>query len=191
MVTTMKGAELKLKVASAMRQIKNRKGIYLFISPAADYNTININIIKTMVTKWRTHGIYVTLNKPYPELLKNLKAEKIKPETMYFIDGVSKGAQKIVATNCTYLESANSLTELSLAITAAANTGKFKFLFFDSLSTLLIYNDIKTTEKFSYYLLSKLKNYDLCGVIISLDEENSNKLLPVISQFCDGSFEIK
>ena len=44
-----------------------------------------------------------------------------------------------------------------IAITTAMNTGKFDFVFFDSLSTLLIYTDLKSAERFTQFMVSKIR----------------------------------
>ena len=75
-----------------------------------------------------------------------------------------------------YLSGPESLTDLSIAITVATNTGKYGFLLIDSLSTLLIYNDAHNTQKFAHYLISKMSSYGMTLAILTLDEDNSIKV---------------
>ena len=65
-----------------------------------------------------------------------------------------------------------------------------KFVFLDSVSTLLIYNNLETTERFVHYMINKIRNMGFFVVLISIDEEKSNKLIPILSQFCDKIIKI-
>ena len=63
--------------------------------------------------------------------------------------------------------------------------GEKKFLFFDSLSTLLIYNKPITVAKFIHFLSGKMRMWRVKGIIISLEKESDKELLSELSQFCD------
>ncbi len=165
---------------------KTTTDIYVFISPVEDYHKNNYFILKYLTKTLKLKGIHVTLNASYKSLSNDLKSNGTNTENLFFIDGISKTQEKVSNTkNCIFIQSPRGLTELSLAITDTINTGDYDFLFFDSISTLLIHNELRTAEKFSHYLINKLKHLDLRGIIISLDEEDSKRLLPILSQVCD------
>jgi hypothetical protein len=78
-----------------------------------------------------------------------------------------------------------SLTELSLAVNVLTNSGKYDFLVFDSLTSLLIYNNPNIVEKFCLYLANKTRNLNIRAIFLAINEEKSEKLGAVLSQSID------
>ncbi len=178
--------DIDSKVLKELNSIKPEKGVYMFVLNPKIYQYVNSTIIYNLTMKWNWNGIYITLNIPYKQLSPYLTKKNIDLSRLYFIDGISKASSKVIKTdNCTFLEGPQSLTELSIAITAACNTKKFDFLYFDALSTITMYNDVRTSEKFSHYIVNKFRNLDINAIIVSVNEENSLKIINVISQFCN------
>jgi len=183
-------AALKNKILKKIESLKRKNGIYLFISPAEYYNLINSTILAYYTKTRKKSGIYVTLNKSFKSISASLNEEGIDVSRLYFIDGITRTENNNAKDkNCTFISSPHALTELSLAITTATNTGKFDFLFFDSINTLLIYNDLKTTQKFAHYVITKMREANLGGIIFSLDEASGKNVIPAITQFCDDSIK--
>ena len=188
----MKEQEIREKIVGLVKKLKDKE-IHIVVSDDKQYSKVNDILLTIMIKEQKLRCIYVSLNKEYSALQKRLCGLGIDDSKIFFIDGISKTTGKTVkANNCTFLSGPQSLTELSLAITAAINTGKFDFLFFDSISTLLIYNNVKTTEKFSHYMTSKIRDNNLGSIFISLKKDKeTEKLIPILSQFCDGCIEIE
>lgn len=186
----MKETEIRKYLSKELKRFKD-KSIHIVLTKPEDYQLTNMIILEILIKKLRLTGIYVTLNKPHLTISASLKDRNIDTSKLYFIDATGKQTGKRAkAANCSFIRSPESLTELSLAMTALANTGKFDFLFFDSLSTLLMYNDLETTGRFVHYMVSKIRNLNLRGIMISVVEEKSNKLIPVVSQFCDDIIKV-
>lgn len=161
-------------------------GVYAVIVSSENYNDLNGKIIKYLVKKERLKGIYVSLNKPHDIVDDSLKSEKVNTKSVFYVDAASSDKKSCSADRCICLQNGKSLTELSHAISNAYLKDKYNFCFLDSLSTLLVYNSKNTTEKFLHYIINKIRSTGLMLVVVSIDEKNSNELLPIISQFCDG-----
>lgn len=185
----MNPVQVRKKVIAQLAKIKLKKGIYTFVSKPEDYSTVNKAIISYLTKKLKFSGVYVSLNKSCDSLSKELKAEKISLKQLLFIDGASQD-QKSTLENCICLQGNKSLTELSLTLTEACKNKIINFVFLDSVSTLLIYNNLETTERFVHYIINKIKNLDIFVVLISIEEDKSNKLMPILAQFCDGVIRI-
>ena len=142
-----------------------------------------------LVNNLKLSGVYVTLNNPCGEVDDSLKKKKIDTKTILFIDGAS-GKENGRSGNCISLKGNKSLTELSLTISAACKNKMIRYVFFDSLSTLLVYHDLETAQRFIHYFINKIKNLNLLMVLISVDDEKSNKLLSTVSQLCDETISI-
>lgn len=185
----MNKTNLKKKIVSEFLKIKSKKGIYTFISKAEDYSAVNQEIMLFLTKNQKSSGIYVTLNKSHCHLAKELENRGINTKKILFIDNNEEG-NGCGAQNCIFLGRNKSLTALSMAMTEASKNPSMKFIFFDSLTTLLIYNELETTKRFVHYFINKIKNLDILMIIMSVEEEKTKKLVPILYQFCDGVIKI-
>ena len=185
----MNPLQIRKKVVAQLTKIKSKQGIYTFVSKPEDYFTVNKAIISYLTKNLKFCGVYISLNNSCKTMLDLFDKEKIDTKKLWFIESADK-EQKSKIKNCVSLHSNQSLTELSLSISAACKNDMIKFIFLDSISTLLIYNNLETTERFVHYMVSKIRNLGFFAVLISIDEEKSNKLIPILSQFCDKIIKI-
>jgi len=58
-------------------------------------------------------------------------------------------------------------------------------VFFDSLSTLLLYNNVQTVARFIHFLAGKMRVWEVKGVIVSLRKEKDAELIDELTPFCD------
>lgn len=155
------------------------------------YNEADLLLIECLIKKLQAPGLYVSLNKPYETILEELKQANLDANKIYFIDGVSKETGKFSNSDkCFCLEYPSSLTELSLLIKTLCDEGKIKFIVLDSLSTLLLYNGIKTVEKFTHSLITKARKLNASVVIMTPKEKSEEDVLAVITQFCDKQIDL-
>ena len=131
--------------------------------------------------------IYVSLNRPYEPLTKNLKSKGMNIDKILFIDAISRSAGQEVkdANNCIYLDSAGALTTISITINKAIKTGKFDGLLFDSLSTLLIYNSKGAIVKFVQSLINNTKKKNITAIFTVLKGDAEKGLLDELGMFAD------
>ncbi|MBU0460862.1 MAG: hypothetical protein KJ771_08725, partial [Nanoarchaeota archaeon] len=94
------------------------------------------------------------------------------------------------ASNCIFLGRNKSLTALSMAMTQASKQKEMKFMFFDSVTTLLIYNKLDSAERFIHYFINKVRNLEILMIIMSVEEDKTKKILPLLTQFCDGLIKV-
>ena len=168
--------------------------VVLILTSAEKYLENVINVLKTLINKKNYPCIYVTINKPYQVLLNVLKKNSINTEKIFFIDLISKMTRTEITgvKDCLFIASPDSLTELSIAITESVRNlhGKNKFIFLDSLSTLLIYNQAGTVTKFAHFLIGKMKTESVEMIIISLEKEMDPKLVSQISILVDKVIKV-
>ncbi|MEK6809300.1 MAG: ATPase domain-containing protein [Nanoarchaeota archaeon] len=183
----MDNAKIKKKVETGLSKIDIKKGTYALISKSENYKQASLYTIQFLTEKIGT-GIYVTLNKPHCEIVKKLEREKVDTKDILFID-VVENEDKCVADNCIFVAN-RSLTALSLAMTQACKQKAMKYLFFDSVTTLLIYEKFESVEKFIHFFLNKVKNVEILTIIIAVEEEKTNKIIPLLDQLCDETIRI-
>ena len=179
--------EVRDKFHNALRELKQY--IALAIVEAPKYQQTNIEIIKELTERNATPGVYVTLNRPYENLRTEFEAEHIDTRMIIFIDAVTEtaGGKTEKTESCLFIGSPQNLSDISIAMDQAVRAvpGKEKFLFFDSLNVLLIYNAVGTVARFIHFLATKMRVWGVKGIIISLQKESNKELVDEIEQLCD------
>ncbi len=161
--------------------------VVLALSSAERYSEANTAIIKHMVNNLKVPGVYVTLNKPYKTVKRDLE-KAVDMRMIIFIDGVTDTAGRPRKTDgCLFLPDMTSLTDMGIIIDQAIGSipHESKFILFDSLSTLLIYNNTGSVAKFIHYLSGRIREWDVDGIFLSLERESDRELLSQLSLFCD------
>ena len=155
------------------------------------YNQTCLLLLAYLIKKLQLEGLYVALNKPFETIREELKKNDLDVNEISCIDAVSKETDKYPKIDkVLYLEDPSSITELLFLIKAICNEGKIKFIFLNSLDTLLLYNDIKEVEKFIRSLVNKARKSDISVVIMSPKEKSEEDVIASVTQFCDKEIEL-
>lgn len=169
--------------------------IVLINVSAEDYLKTNVAILKVLANEDNLPGVYITVNKPYSTMKKILENDGVKTDKMYFIDCITKtaGGKCPTAKNVFCLDSPQNLTGLGVAMGQAIKTipGEEKYLFMDSLSTLLLYHNVGTIAKFSHFLTGRMRMWGLRGVLMAVEKEADPKFVGQLAQFCDEVVTIR
>ncbi len=90
-----------------------------------------------------------------------------------------------------YLESVADLTKISLSISECikAIKGK-KFIFIDSITTMLIHNKPDVYARFIHNILTKMRMSGINGLLISLENETNKEVRAEIAQLCDRVIKV-
>lgn len=159
--------------------------IVLITVDAKGYQKTTIDVVKYL-SEQNIPGVYVTLNKPYEIIQRNLEDNGIDTRLVIFIDAASRTEAKKVG-NCLYIGSPEKLSDLSVAMDQAIKAlTSDKFLIFDSLNTLAIFNKPATMARFIHFLTGKMREWKIKGIIITLEKETEQSLLDELTQFCDA-----
>jgi len=137
-------------------------------------------------------GVYVTLNKPYETMISTFKENNIDTKMILFIDAITKivGGNVKKKGNCLFIGSPEKLSDISIAMDQAVmSLPQEKFVFFDSLSILLLYNNPRIVAKFIHFLSGKMRVWHVRGIIISLRKKEDKELIKELLQFCDVELE--
>jgi hypothetical protein len=178
--------------------------IVLLMAGMKDYQKVNFETLRIVIEENKFSGIYITVNRPYVNLKRLIAERGIDVSKIFFIDCISKmipapaGITFVkkayeIKENCLFIPSPTQLTELALALTQAMARMKEpanKFLFLDSLSTLLIYSDVKTVVKFVHFLATRVRLLGIVGIMICT-EKVSGGLLASLMEICDMVMEVK
>ncbi len=174
------------------KEIKGLKDYVLLITvDAKNYQSSIIDILNFLVNEQGIPGVYVTLNKPYEVMQRNLMANNIDSRLIIFIDANSRTEAKKVE-NCLYIGNPEKLSDMSVAMDQAVKAlpTPDKFLIFDSLNTLAIFNKPATVARFVHFLAGKMREWKIKGIIITLEKETEQSLLDELTQFSDARIDL-
>ena len=152
-------------------KLKNLKEyVALATVESKDYQKTNLKIIKHLTEEQNIPGVYITLNRPYESMNKILSENNIDTKMILFIDAITKivGGNVKKKGNCLFIGSPEKLSDISIAMDQAVRSlPDEKFVFFDSLSILLLYNNPQIVAKFIHFLSGKMRVWHVRGIIIS------------------------
>ena len=175
------------------KEIKSLKDYILLVTvDAKNYQDVSISILKFLVNEQGIPGVYVTLNKPYEIILRNLRNNNIDPRLLIFIDAASRTEETKRVESCLCIGSPEKLSDISVAMDQAikALPTSDKFLIFDSLNTLSIFNKPATVARFIHFLSGKMREWKIKGIIITLEKETEQALLDELTQFSDARIDL-
>ena len=171
------------------------KGIILFFVDTSDYVAQNMRILNTFLTTKDFSGIYITLDRPYSYLNNLLKENGIDTNRFLFLDCVTRlvgGTQR--SENVVFLQTPQNLTQLNLSLNRAIESmppAEKRFIFFDSLSTLLIYNQFSTVAQFIHSLTNTARLQGVSVALLSVKQAQYAELVSSLGRFCDTTIEVR
>jgi KaiC/GvpD/RAD55 family RecA-like ATPase len=179
--------------AQFKKEVTNLKDYIILIRVGAkDYQKTNVEIIRSLVNDQKIPGIYVTLNKPFEVMKRLFEKSNIDPRLIIFIDAFTDiGENKKKIKNCLYIGSPEKLSDISIAMDQAVKSlsTKEKFLFFDSVNTLQVFNKPGVVMKFVHFLATKIREWKVKGIIIMISSKLDEPLTNELVQFCDTKIE--
>ena len=164
----------------------------IFLETSSDkFLEVSLAAIKLLSNK-NDSGIIVSANRPYKNLIDFYKKNKIDVSKMFILDCISKNQfETNNGGNVVFLENVSSLTDISLHLDERIKMmNGSKFLFFDSITTMLIHNDPHIFARFVHSVLTKMRLYGTGGLIISLEDRTNREVKAEIAQLCDKVIKI-
>ncbi len=149
------------------------------------------------VEKSHTRICYVCLSKPYTDIVDYLKNVGINVNKFFFIDTLSSHYKKSVqAENCIVIEDTNKLSAIQSAINTATTEKKCSVVIFDTISALLMYEQMHDIVKFTSDLTTTEKHQDVHKIFLILKKSDSlvhyhEDLINDISMFADKIIDLE
>lgn len=154
--------------------------------PNERYSKIIIDVAKQLAGSYK-HICYVSLNKLYDPLLKGLADNKVDVGKFFFIDCISRGVMKTPEKikNCEFLSSPQALTEMHISISKNLKAKKSEALLFDSLSTLLVYENEVLVTRFVHGLIGAVRGVGPKAFLTVLEGDTRGELVKSLGMFTD------
>lgn len=173
----------KVNITKLLKEKYTKLGqgwITLMQIPIENSMQVNIEAIK-ILQDLGYEGIYITLSKDYVELSKLFRAKGIDMGKIIFIDGISQmyGIKQVKSPSVTYVDGPVSIDAISESVTKIVPSmkNKKKFVFLDSITTVLLYNSLERTLRFSQFLTKSLKQLQAVGIVVSVSKGFANENL--------------
>ena len=147
---------------------------------------VTLAAVKALTDK-NDHGIIISANRPYVNLLNNYERNDINTSKVHILDLISKNLNADNPTsNVMFMENASSLTQISLSVNNYIKdlNGK-KFIFIDSITTMLIHNEPYVFARFIHSMLTKMRINGIGGLLISITDKTNREVRAEIAQLCD------
>jgi len=171
-----------------IKQFKTNQNVVISIS-SKNYTQLITNLNKDLSTKY--HKILmISLNRSADALIKDFKSHGISTLKYSFIE-VFPARSKIVKTSSRHIHIASpqSLTELAVTIRNRVDTEKPDLVLFDSISTLLIYNDQMSTLRFLHTIMTMMRLKDPKVLYFAVDGD-VQRIIKTIVLFADAVIEV-
>ena len=108
------------------------------------------------------------------------------PGSLVYLDSITN-TPECRTEECRFLGRMRELTDLSIALVKMISEEKeVKFVFVDSVSTLLIYNDAKSVARFFHSVTEKLRSKNLPAALVLVEMDEGKDTVAQLSQFCDA-----
>lgn len=183
--------EIKIEYKNKLSSLKEY--VVLATVDAKKYQETNIALVKHLTKGEKVPGVYVTLNKPFKTMESIFQKAGVDTRMMIFIDAVTKtsGGAPEKTDKCLFIGNPENLSDISIAMDQAvmALPSKDRFVFFDSLNTLLMFNSVETVARFVHFLAGKMRSWGVKGIIISLEKKSNKELIDELNQYCDLKLE--
>ena len=164
----------------------------LLVTPPAKHNEIAISLSKMLVSKGMS-GIYITFNRPFEQLIRDFQINNIDPVNVIFIDCVSKMAGRFPGKkeNAVFIDNPSSLEEVGMyAEKILARIPSPKFIVFDSISSMMIYNGDQATREFAQYFVNKLRLEKVGGFIMTVEKDDVDRVISIFEPIVDKVIKV-
>ncbi|MBN2367389.1 hypothetical protein JXC34_00090 [Candidatus Woesearchaeota archaeon] len=161
--------------------------IVLLITTKTKYNG-SLNAALPEIRKSAKKIGYITINRPYGSVVASIQKLGIDPNKFLFVDAITATVQSpSQVPNCIFVSSPTALTDLGLAFSSLFENN-CDLVFFDTISTLIVYQDIGTVTKFVHNLVTKARVSNKKAVFMALKEDSEN-LIKDLNMFVDKIVE--
>ncbi|GEM_PF-1411374 len=164
------------------------------ISTKSEPMNIVTAMLQILLSEEKYGGVFISVSRPYEEIMKAMNTNRIRSDDIYFIDCISHAAGKRPeeAENVVFVENPSSLEEISMYVDKEMNKVKSKnrFILLDSLSSLLIYNNEDSAKEFSHFLINHMRVNNIGGVILTMEKKEVEELVKTLVPMCDMFIEL-
>ncbi|MDI6855827.1 MAG: hypothetical protein QMD21_03460 [Candidatus Thermoplasmatota archaeon] len=187
-------AEIAEEIASKLKQLKSHE-VTLISVDITNYFKVILGAMSYLVNHRKMGGVYISATRPSKAVISRLETENVNLSDVLFVDSVSYMSEgpPPPADNVVFVESPTML-ELILTKTDSLlkrAKSEHKFVFFDSVNALSIYNSEKILTEFLHVLVNALSAKDASSLLLSVKEQTPKDIDGLLRMLCDNVIEIR
>jgi KaiC/GvpD/RAD55 family RecA-like ATPase len=169
--------------------------ISLVVVPSDAHMDVNKEALRLLVNDFKYSCVYITLSKTSSDLEKLFKSNGINTNNIYFVDAISQmyGESKTETKRCVFTSGPLDIDSITVALKELLRTinSDKKCVFLDSITTVLLYNSLPRTIRFTQFLTQSLKSMGVDGVMVSIAKGKATEsLVKELSKLCDEAVDI-
>jgi KaiC/GvpD/RAD55 family RecA-like ATPase len=189
----------KTDVTALLREKYSKLGkgwITMLEVPADRHMEVNTEALKILINEMQYECIYITLSKPFNELDKFFSSKGVKTDNLFYVDAISRmyGEKQTTTKRCAYISGPLDIDSITVSLRELLTglTAKNKCVFLDSITTVLLYNSLSRTIRFSQFVTQTLKSMGVDGVMVSIAKgKSTERLVKELSKLCDEQISIE
>jgi KaiC/GvpD/RAD55 family RecA-like ATPase len=178
-------------------KLKKTGWITLLNAPIENYADINREAIRVLIEDMDFEGIYITVNRPANQIISEFSKEGIDISKLKFVDAISQTYGKTPEKNSKIryvfgpLNIEGIVSAVKEFLSEIKMTKRRTFVFIDSITTVLLYNHLPRTIRFSKFLTDDLRKLKVNGIMVSVATGlTSDRLIKEVKQLCDEVIDI-
>jgi len=181
-------------LANLLQDIEKNKFLLVLLEEDNYPKTMD-EIIKS-VEKTKTMICYICLSKPYTDVVDELRKNGIDTDNFYFMDVLTSHYKKPEPVeNCSFLSSPVDLEELRAEVIKAIQGKNCSVVIFDTISTLMIYQQSSSIVKFTHSLVSEKTQENIKKLFLMIKEsgipsDDMSKLTKDLEMFADKKIDL-
>lgn len=172
--------------ADTLRKLKGtiagENKLLLLSVPEKEYNN-TVKNISFEISRIYKKTCFVALNKPYAKMIEEFKQKKIDIKNFFFIDAITKQAEK--NHNVSYISSPSALTEMEIEVNKVLRAERIDCFIIDSVSTLLIYGNESDIIRFIHDMVNLFRSKDVSAIFFVLKKDAAADVIKDMNMFID------
>jgi hypothetical protein len=154
--------------------IKENKdaSVILLETPADNYLDVNLASVQTLL-KTGYEGVYLSFQRPYNNIIKMLRQQKIDTDKILVIDEASAIAGDIFKEKSSNIQIPRDIENIHITNTICSYLQKLKsnnrFVFVDSLTTLALYKSRSKAYSLPQCIINRMKKDKIDDVVLFIN----------------------
>jgi len=175
-----------------LQQLPDTTILYLDTN-TKDYYRAILSTIDFLVNTLGYGGVYVSSTRPVSDIKFQMEASGISTKDIHFVDSVIYlVGGKAEDEKTAYVESPSMLETIMLKLDWQLKQVKTteKFVFFDSINGLVVYNEEKLLMEFIHVFANSMRLKDIYTVLISVREQTPSQIDSNLRLNCDDTVDV-
>lgn len=180
------------EIKKQLSQLPETTVLYLN-TDTPNYYRAMLATVDYLVNTLHYGGVYISSTRPVSDIKIQMEASGISTSEIYFVDSViylvgGKGAEE----RTVFVESPAMLESIMLKLDWQLKQVKTptKFVFFDSINGLAVYNEENLLMEFIHVFTNNMRLRDHYTVLMSVREQTPTKVDSILKLTCDDVLEV-